>query len=267
VAYEKHPYRWPTIGMDISHLEKVRLNDVKEFFLSHYSPDNAILAVAGNISTGKTLELVKRWFSDAEKRIPGSRVIPVEPMQLTARHITVERSVPSDHLYKAWHVGTRSDNDFRVLDLLTDILSGGESGRLYEALVREKRLFSEINAYLTGDMDPGLLLFAGKLMEGTDIRKAEEEVNLVLGRLKSEIPDEWEIEKVKNRFESTTRMSNLNVLNKAVNLCLYESLGDAEMINAEVKNYRLIQPVTVTEVANKYLTEENCTTLYYKSMK
>jgi predicted Zn-dependent peptidase len=253
--------------MEIQHLEKVKLDDVKNFFWSHYSPDNAILSVAGNIGKDKATELVNKWFGDAVKRNSRKRSLPVEPEQTSSRIITVERKVPSDLLYKVWHVCTRADDDFRVLDLLTDLLSGGESGRLHESLVREKRLFSEVNAYLTGDMDPGLLVIYGKVMPGIDIASAEEEMNIALDKLKNEIPGIWEMDKVRNRFESTTLMSNLNVLNKAVNLALFESLGDAEMVNGEVMNYRSIQPESVKEAASRYLLEENCTTLYYKSLK
>jgi zinc protease len=267
VAYEKHPYRWPTIGMDISHLEKIELDDVKDFFSSRYSPHNAILSLAGNIDTARAIELVNKWFGEIPKRNLTSPQLPAEPVQKSKKIITAERNVPSDLLYKAWHVCRRSDDDFRVLDLLTDILAGGESGRLHEILVREKKLFSEVNAYLSGDIDPGLLCFYGKTMAGVDIYQAEKEVNTIFDRLKNSLPDKTEMEKVRNRFESTTLMSNLSVLDKAVNLCNFELLGDAELINSQVDSFCKITPSQVTEAAGKYFEEDHCTTLYYRSVK
>ena len=266
-AYEIHPYRWPTIGMNISHIEKVSLTEVREFFSYRYAPSNAILSLAGNIKTEQALDLVKKWFGEIPARRIGSDVLPQEPVQNSNKKITVERNVPSDLLYKAWHVCPRADSDFRILDLLTDILSGGESGRLYEELVRGKKLFSDVNAYLSGDNDPGLMLFFGKLMEGVDIHKAEAEVIKVIDRLKKKLPAVEEMEKVKNRFESTTLMSNLNILNKAANLAMYEMQGDAGLINHEIANYLLISPAEVSDAAGRYITESNCTTLYYKSVK
>jgi zinc protease len=264
-AYERHPYRWPTIGKDISHIENIRLDDARDFFRSRYSPENAILSLAGNISPEKATDLVNKWFGDIPRRSFSAPILPVEPEQKAKKMITAERNVPSDLLIKAWHVCSRSDEDFRVLDLLTDILSGGESGRLYEILVRDKKMFSEVNAYLTGDIDPGLLFFSGKLMNGIDICRAEEEVNKVIDGISANHPDGDEMEKVRNSFESNTLMSNVNVLNKSVNLSFYEFLGNADLINSEVENYRKIHYSHVIEAVRKYISEDRCTTLYYKS--
>jgi predicted Zn-dependent peptidase len=267
VAYEKHPYRWPTIGREISHLEKIKLDDVRDFFNARYSPQNAILSLAGNIDPLEAVELVNKWFGEVPVRNIPRAILPVEPEQKSKKIITVERKVPSDLLYIAWHVCSRSDEDFRVLDLLTDLMAGGESGRLHEILVREKKMFSEVNTYLSGDVDPGLLFFYGKLMAGVDLYRAEEEVNAIFSRLRSSMPGKEEMEKVRNRFESTTLMSNLNVLDKAVNLCSFELIGDAELINSQVDDFHKITPSMVTEAARKYISEDNSTTLYYRSVK
>ncbi len=175
-AYKIHPYRWPTIGKELAHLEKVNIDIIKDFFYSHYAPNNTILSISGNINEKEAYRLTEKWFGDIGKREIKSGNLPVEPTQKEERILTVEKKVPSYLLYKAWHVCTRNHNDFRVLDLFTDILAGGESGRLYTSLVRDKKLFSDINAYITGDIDPGLLLLYGKLMEGADIYRAEEEI-------------------------------------------------------------------------------------------
>jgi zinc protease len=267
LAYKTHPYSWPTIGKDISHIEKAGLNEIKEFFYTHYAPNNSILTIAGNIKTSKIISLANKWFGPLEKRKIKLRNLPVEPVQKEERKLTLEKDVPSEMIYKAWHVGTRSGPDFYPLDLLTDILAGGESGRLYARLVREKKLFSDINAYLSGEIDPGLLFVTGKLMDGVDIFKAENEIINILEDLKNEPIPEEEMEKVKNKYEASLVFSNTSILNKAVNLSFYELLGDAAALNKEVEIFRSISSEQIVGTSKKYLTSENCSTIYYRSLK
>jgi predicted Zn-dependent peptidase len=169
LAYKVHPYRWPTIGMDSDHIRDTGIHEIKEFFFSHYAPDNAILTLTGNITPDKAFRLSEKWFGSKEKRYVNHRNLPAEPPQTEERILTVERNVPASALYKAWHMGPRLSSDFYTLDLITDLLTGGESGRLFTKLVREKKLFSEINAYITSDIDPGLVILHGKIMQGIDI--------------------------------------------------------------------------------------------------
>ena len=265
LAYKVHPYRWPTIGMEISHLENVSLDDVRNFFSFRYTPGNAILTLAGNINADKAYELAVKWFGPIPIRVSAERKLPAEPVQTEERSLTVERSVPADALYKAWHMGSRTSDDFYSLDLLTDLLAGGESGRLYNKLVREKNLFSEINAYITSDIDPGLVILSGKLMKGTDILKAERAVNEVIEELKDTTLTVRELEKVKNKFESSTVLSNTSILNKAMNLSVYELLGDIHLVNREVEKFRSVTRKMVRDTAVRYLNPDNCTTLFYLS--
>jgi zinc protease len=265
LSYKVHPYRWPTIGMDISHIEKAGLDEIKSFFYSHYGPNNAIVAITGNITFGAAYELSQKWFGSIENRNVLKRILPAEPVQKEERKLILEKDVPSEALYKAWHVGARNSKDFYTTDLITDLLAGGESGRLHVKLVREKKLFSEINAYITSDIDPGLIIVQGKLMKGIDIEQADEEVNTVINGLKDGTDVSEEMEKVKNRFEASTVFSNSNILNKAVNLSYFELLGNPELINAEVDEYRNVKQLMVQDVSNNCFVPENCSTLYYKS--
>lgn len=264
-TYTVHPYRWPTIGMEISHLENIDLGHVKDFSSRHYTPGNTIVTLTGNIETGNAYDLAIKWFGSIPPRNRTERMLPMEPAQTKEKKLTVERNVPSDALYKAWHMGSRISNDYHALDLLTDLLAGGESGRLYNRLVRDKNLFSEINAYLTSDIDPGLVIISGKLMRGTDIIKAEKAVNEVIYELKNSALTDYELEKVKNRFESSVVISNTSILNKAMNLSMYELLGDPDLVNREVESYRSVSKEMVRESAIKYLRPENCTTMFYIS--
>lgn len=267
LAYNVHPYRWSTIGMDISHIQNADLEQIKKFFYSHYAPNNAILTLTGNISPEKSYDLSVKWFGPIEKRNIKERKLPAEPAQKESRLLVIEKDVPSNALYKVWHIGPRKSSDFYSLDLITDLLAGGESGRLHTRLVREKKLFSEINAYITSDIDPGLIFVQGKLMKDIDTEMADNAVNEVIDELKNGIENRDEIEKVKNKFEASTVFGNTSILNKAINLSFYELLGDAGLINREVEEYRKVSNEMIIESSRKYFTKENCSTLYYKSAR
>jgi zinc protease len=267
LAYKVHPYRWPTIGMDINHIAVVDLDNVKQFFFSHYAPNNAILTITGNITPDKALDLATKWFGPIPGRKVAVRNLPAEPKQSEENTFTIEKDVPSNALYKVWHIGPRISPDFYTLDLITDLLAGGESGRLHTKLVREKKMFSEINAYITSDIDPGLIILQGKLMKGIDIYQADESVNEVINGLVTRNGIEDEMEKVKNKFESSTVFSNTSILNKAVSLSFYELLGNPELINLETETYRNVTREMVAETAGKYFIPSNCSTIYYKSTR
>ncbi len=267
LAYKIHPYRWPTIGMDISHIANADLDVIRKFFFSHYAPDNAILALTGNISSDTALRLTEKWFGPIPRRNIIPRNLPSEPEQSEPRIMTIEKDVPSDAIYKVWHTGSRMSDDYYTLDLITDLLAGGESGRLYTKLVREKKLFSEINSYITSDIDPGLIILQGKLMKGIEIKDAEESVSEVIEGLHDTGEKEDELEKVKNKFESSAVFSNTSILNKAIALSYFELLGNPELINQEVETYRQVSREMVVQAVRKYFKPSNCSTLYYRSTR
>jgi len=267
LAYKVHPYRWPTIGMDISHIEKATIDEIKKFFYSHYAPNNAILSLTGNITGENAYKLALKWFGPIEKRKVQERKLPAELPQNEKRLVVVEKDVPSDALYKVWHIGPRNSKEFYTLDLITDLLAGGETGRLHTRLVRDRKLFSEINAYITSDIDPGLIFVQGKLMKNIDLQAADDAVNEVIEELKNHSVPVDEFEKVKNKFEASTVFGNTSILNKAINLSFYELLGDAGFINKEVEEYRKVTNEEVAETSKKCFTSENSSTLYYKSAK
>jgi zinc protease len=267
LAYKVHPYRWPTIGMDMAHIKNTDLEQVKSFFFSHYAPNNAIIALTGNIDYDLAFKLTQKWFGPIEKRAVQLRNLHSEPEQTEERILSIERDVPSSAIYKVWHIGPRNSQEFYTLDLVTDLLAGGESGRLHTKLVRGKKLFSEINAYLTADIDPGLIIVQGKLMKGVDIQQAHESINEVIISLKSEDGINDEMEKVKNKFESSTVFSNTSILNKAANLSFCELLGNAGLINSEVETYRNISRKMVAEAVEKYFVSSNSSMVNYLSTR
>jgi zinc protease len=265
LAYEVHPYRWMTIGKELSHVENARLQDVKEFFFKFYRPVNAILVVAGNVKTGQVKELAEKWFGD----IPGGekyeRKLPQEPMQRKSRRTEIKADVPLDAMYKCWHIASRLDKRYYVADLITDILSGGGSTRLYQSLVKEKKLFSNIECYHFGSHDNGLLTVEGKLVKGVKIDDAEKAVDQELEKIKNDLISEAELTKVKNKTESTIAFEDMSVMNRANSLAYYELLGDAELMNQELEKYNAITTEEMRNEARNIFREENSNTLYYYS--
>lgn len=267
LAYKVHPYMWPTIGKDISHIEKADKDSVSRFFRDHYVPENAILSIGGNIKPDNAFRLAEKWFAGVpagKRRISN---IMAEPLQTEKREMTVHRSVPADELLMAFHTGKRTDRDFYVLDLLTDMLAGCESGRFPNILVREKKLFSEIDAYLSGETDPGLMIVSGRLREGVDISVAEEAVNEELKRLSDEPATVHELEKSRNRYESHNLMAMTSASNKAFNLAFFEMLGDASMINNESEKYMSVTEKEIMETAHNTFRPENASVIYYLAEK
>lgn len=267
MAYQTHPYQWPTIGKEISHIANATLDEVKEFFYRFYAPNNAILAVTGHISLEETIRLAEKWFGPIPARNVPKRNLPKEVQQTEIRRKTVERKVPVDALYMAFHMCDRHHADYPVYDIITDILSNGRSSRFIQHLVQENKIFTGIDAYITGSIDEGLLHIAGKPAEGISLEEAEKAIWVELDELKRVSVDELELEKVKNRYESEQIFNNINYLNVATNLAYFELLGKAEDINDEVRKYRSVTASQLQKVAQKTFIPENCSILYYKAIK
>ena len=265
LAYKEHPYRWMTIGAELKHIEDASLEDVKAFFKKHYNPSNAILVIAGNIDAEKALKLSEKYFGDIPSGEKYNRSLLKEPAQQEARLEQVTRRVPLDAIYKSWHIYARSDERYYTVDLLTDILSGGASSRLFQKLVKEQRLFSSIECYHLGSMDEGMLVIEGKLVKGTDIKKADEAIIQLLNELKAQGITDIELQKVKNKTESTMAFEDMSLMTRASSLANYELLGDANIINIELEKYQAITAEDIKTEANNILRPENCSTLYYLS--
>lgn len=264
LAYKVHPYRWATIGVSPEHIERARLEDVKDFFHRFYAPNNAIIGICGNIEEKEALELVKKWFGDIppSEGVVGS--IPQEPRQ-TAEHRLVSEGndVPADAIYKVFHMGGRNSENFYACDIISDILSNGQSSRLYINLIKNSRLFSGIDAYVSGDADPGLFIFSGKLSEGTDIRQAEAAIDNEISKFISEAISDREVQKVINKTEARISYSEINYQNKANNLAFFEFLGDVDLINSEGSRYSCINVDKIKKTAADVFSKDNSSTLFY----
>lgn len=265
LSYSTHPYQWPTIGKKLAHIEEAKLSDVKSFFYKHYRPDNAILVVAGFVKAEEIFTLAEKWFGDIPAGHKPPRNIPQEPPQRGLKSLTIEADVPLDAIYKTWHMPARMDARYYAADLITDVLSGGKSSRLYQSLVKEKKLFSEVNAYQTGSIDPGLIVVEGKLVKGVKMNQAESAIDEEISKMASGLIDETELAKVKNRVEAQIIFSETELLNKAMNLAYYELLGDANLVNDEADHYLNTSAADIQKQAQHIFTTDNCSVLYYHS--
>ena len=267
LAYKVHPYRWATIGLTIDHIAGATLADVEDFYRAHYRPSNAVLSISADIEEERMLELAEKWFAPLADHPADAVAIPQEPVQTEARREEVERDVPASTLTVAYHMGGRTDADFYTADLVSDLLSGGDSGRLYTHLVKERQLLSSVNAYVTGDIDPGLFVFTGQLLPGVTPETAEAAFREEIALLQTTPATVYEIEKVKNKFEANTLFGELNVMNKAMNLGFYEMLGDLELINREVDLYRAVTDEQIRSFSSRTFRPENSSTLIYNTKK
>lgn len=265
LVYTTHPYRWMTIGKELKHIEEVTLEDVKAFFNKHYNPSNAILVVGGNVEVEQVKSLAEKWFGPIPSGQKYNRNLPVEPKQTAPRFLEVKADVPLDALYKCWHIYSRVDDRYYTADLISDILSGGGSSRLYQSLVKEKQLFSNIECHHMGSTDAGILVIEGKLVKGVDIKIAEAAINVELKKLQLDGVTAAELEKVKNKTESAMAFEDMGVMNRTASIAMYELLGDAELMNKELDKYRAVTVDAIVEQSRIIFDENNCSTMYYLS--
>ena len=265
LAYKVHPYRWAAIGLTPDHIAEATLDDVEAFYRAHYHPSNAVLSLSADMDEERMLDLAEKWFGRLPDRPSAAEPIPQEPPQREARRQEVKRDVPATTVTVAYPMGGRTSADFYTADLVSDLLSGGDSSRLYTHLVKERRLLSSVNAYITGDLDPGLFVFTGQLLPETTPEQAEAAFRDEIETLGRTPAADREMQKVKNKFEANTLFGEINVMNKAMNLGFYEMLGDPELINRETELYRAVTPEAIMEFCGRVLRPEHSSTLIYRA--
>lgn len=264
MCYKTHPYRWATIGLSPDHILAATMEDVESFYDRFYTPSNCILSISANMPEEEMFALAERWFGGIEDTKGQKAPVTPEPEQREARRVEVERDVPATHVTIAFPMGGRLSKDFHLADLASDLLAGGDSGRLYQRLVKKRGLFSSVNAYITGDCDPGLFLFTAQLLPETTVEQAEEALWTEIEQLKIEGASDYELEKVKNKFEANTLFGEINVMNKAMNLGFYSMIGDITIINREVDIYRSLDSDQIKEFCRRTFTPERSNTLIYR---
>lgn len=265
LAYTQHPYQWATIGKDISHIENATMDDVKAFFFNYYLPNNAILVVAGNVTVEEVKQLCKKWFEPIPAGPTYIRNLPQEPRQTETRWQETAADVPLNALYKVYHMPGRFDPNFYTADLLSDVLGRSKSSRLYQKLLRNNPLFNNISAYITASLDPGLMVIQGTLNEGVTLETADAAVEAVLQELIDQPLSEEELTKVKNQAEATLAFSEVELLNRAMNLAYAANAGDPELVNQEAVKIQAVTPDKMQAMARDVLRNDNCSTLYYRA--
>ncbi len=266
LAYQSHPYQWATIGKDISHIEQATMDDVKSFFYKYYLPNNATLVVAGDIDLLTLEKLTEKWFGNIPAGKDYVRNLTAEPAQKEARFLEVSANVPTDMIYKVYHMPSRRDDQYYIYDLLSDILGRSKSSRLYSKLLKEKNIFNSISAYLLGSVEPGLLVIGGKLNKGINPEEADREIQGVIQDLVTKGVDEKELEKVKNQAESSLLFSEIELLSRAMNIAYYDNLGDADLVNKQSAYIQKVNEEEIIEVAKEKLVQQNSSTLYYRAI-
>ena len=265
LAYTQHPYQWMTIGASLEHVEQATMQEVKDFFFQFYRPNNAILVVTGNVTTEQVKALSEKWFGPIEAGKAYHRNLPVEPRQEKNKSLDVRADVPMDMLMMTWHMGGRFDASYHATDLITEVLGGGASARLYEELIKKKQIFSSIDCYHFGTIDPGLLVIEGKLVKGISMSVAEKAVLDEVAKLTNDLLEEKEVQKVINKTESIICFEDMSIMNRAHSLAFYELLGDAQLMNTELEKYQAVTPAIIQATAQAIFTEQNRNTLYYYS--
>ncbi len=267
LSYTTHPYKWPIIGKDLSHIENVTMDDVQNFFYTHYRPNNAVLCVAGNVQGDQIFALAKKWFGDipAGQRTP--RNLPKEPPQTAFRAEYVKANVPLDAIYMGFHVPARLHTDYYPMNIICEVLSGGASGRMYQALIKEKRIFSSVSAYNWEEVDEGQLFVSGKVQEGISIEAAENAIWEEIEKLKNELITEQEFQKVINKIEANIQFNEVELRDKAFSLAYFELMGCIDDINNEIEHYKAVSREDIQRVAQHIFRHENCSAIYYKADK
>jgi zinc protease len=265
LAYTTHPYKWATIGKEISHIENATLDDVRDFFFSHYLPNNAVLVVAGNVKVDHVKKLAEKYFAPIPAGKKPIRKLPQEPLQQKKRILSVEAKVPANALYKTWHMSGRFNNDYYASDFISDMLSRGQSSRLYQHLVKEKEIFTSISSFVMGTVDPGLMVVSGRVKEGISLQDAEVELEHVIEDFKNTV-SEQELEKVKNQAAATLAFGEVEVLNRAMNLAFASLSGDAGLVNRESSIIESVKLEDVQKIAKEIIREDNSSVMYYQAL-
>ncbi|WP_303309937.1 pitrilysin family protein [Hymenobacter sp. BT730] len=263
LAYQVHPYSWATIGKEISHIEEATMQQVRDFFTKHYSPANAILVVAGAVTSAEAQRLAEKWFGPIPGGTRYERHLPQEPRQTQARSLDITADVPLNALYKVYHMPARTDDAYYTVDLLSDVLGRGKSSRLYQQLVKDEPLFNSISASVTGSLEPGLLVISGRLNAGVSLEQAEAAVDKVVAELRTTPVGTEELEKVKNQAEASIIFGEIELLHRAMNLAYCKLMGDADLINQESARIQAVTPAALLAAAQEVLRPENSSTLRY----
>ena len=267
LAFEKHPYRWPTIGQNLSDIEGYTRDDVWDFYKIHYHPGNAILVVAGDVTPSQVEKLAEKWFGSIPSNPKHRNGIAAEPTQTTKKTREIQAKVPTDALYKAFKMPAKGEPGYLEADLISDLLGSGKSSLLEQRLVKNGKIFASVGGYITGSVDPGLLVFSGKMESGISAQEAEKALDEVIGEFLENEISERDLQKIKNQGEAMKTYESVQLLNRAMNLAYFAHLGDPELYWREFEEKSKIGAPQIKSWASQLLAENQASVLYYQSIK
>lgn len=264
LAYQKHPYRWPVIGLNFEDIAAATLEEVKAFFYQHYRPNKAIISLCGKFDPAIAREKINYWFGD----IPPSQTqqetnFPQEEPLENIRQKTIIADVPTPAIYLAFPIPGRLDPDFYPLDVLAFLLGGGHSSSLYKSLVRDQELFYHLEASLSESFDPGLFIIEGRVDEDEDPQLAFAALLEAIAPLFQSLISEEELKKVINHLEVRDHYSDLSLTNLGGELCIYAALGELDRINTDQERYQQVSVADLARVAKTYLQIDKRIELIY----
>ncbi len=264
--FQKHPYQWLPIGKEISHIEKVSMDDMKNFFYRFYRPNNAVLTIAGDVRFEQIVPLVEKWFGP----IPAGQTIikqyPQEDPQREKRFVEYRRNVPADMLFKGWPACGRLTRDFYAYDMLSDLFGSGQSSYLYKKFVMEDAIFTDISAYITGTLDPGIFIVGGRPAEGVNIEEADKRLSDYLYQLPQNCINTHDLQKVKNRVESIILQNDIKIEDRSSSLAVAECFSCAEDFNDETNRYFAVSEEQINSLYSNMFRQEQETTMYYRAV-
>lgn len=266
MIYQQHPYRWPTIGAGIQHIEEAQMSDVRAFFKKHYVPSNAVLVVAGRVKVDQIKALAEKWFAPIDAGIKPNRKLPQEPEQSEDRRMEIAGDVPANRIYKAYPVIGRYEPGYYAIDLMSDLLGRGESSYLYEHLVQKQRIFDSIGTYQTSSIDPGLLIIQGQVSDDVKIEEAEKALEKALQDFAASQIIEKDLQMVKNQSEASLVFGEVEVLNRAMNLAMAANAGDVNLVNEESEKIAKVQAADLEKWAQRLFIQGKSNTLLYKKI-
>ena len=261
LAYQKHPYRWATIGKNIKHIEDATMDDVRAFFKKHYHPGNAILCIVGNFELATIKEKVAHYFGNIPAQAKSPRQLTAEPPQQKFRVKTIQRKVPAGSFYFAFKMGKRLSDSYYLADLLSDHIGNEKTGILYTELQRKKRLVSEITAYITGSIDEGLFVITGKLNPKRTFEELEAAIWPVLAQIKDKKMSKSALQQLILKLRTAKAFQDQGLLNRAMNLSFFELLDAADLLNTESARYEQISTTQLQQYAQELLDKNRCSLL------
>ena len=263
--FEKHPYRWATIGKSIEHVAQASLKDVEQFFYGFYAPNNAVMVVAGDVRRAEVERLAEKWFGNIPERPLKKNSLPAEPLQSEAKRKEVTGNVPFPAVYKMFHIPAYGERDYFTLDLISDLLSNGKGAWLYEDLIKKHKVATSVSAFVWGHLDPGAFSINGYVSENASTEEYESQLRNCLDRL-AHLPEQ-ELTRVKNKVEASFILQKTQLLEKAMAFAYSDAAGDLSLVNKVPEIYRSITVEDIYRVTQHYLQEKNCSTLLYIPQK